>query len=62
MSALGAAFTVAVVFGLLAVLAAGEVLRAGALAPRSRRVLDRVAIPMLVVFCLIVGRQIVQFV
>jgi hypothetical protein len=61
MSAFGV-FTVAVVLGLLAVLSAGEVLRTGGMAPRSRRVLDRVAVPLFVVFCLVVGSRIVQFV
>jgi hypothetical protein len=52
----------AVVFGLLGVLSAGEILRAGGLAPGARRVLDRVAVPLFVAFCLVVGSQLVQFV
>ncbi len=62
MSALGPAVTVAVVLGLLAVVSAGEILRAGGLAPRARLVLDRIAVPLFVAFCLVVGSQIVQFV
>ncbi len=58
----GTVITAAVVFGLLGVVSAAEILRVGGLAPRARFVLDRIAVPLFVAFCLVVGSQIVQFV
>jgi hypothetical protein len=61
MSALEGAVTLVAVLGLLAVLSVREVLAAGALAPAHRRVLDRAALPLVVAFCLVAGRQFAGF-